>query len=64
MIVLSAQNVAKSFGVNEVLRDVSFTLQQGDRLGLVGVNGCGKCQRSCCNNQRTDEKEEKFRKTA
>ena len=42
MIVLSAQNVAKSFGVNEVLRDVSFTLQQGDRLGLVGVNGCGK----------------------
>ena len=42
MIVLSAQNVAKSFGVNEVLRDVSFTLQQGDRMGLVGVNGCGK----------------------
>ena len=42
MIVLSAQNVAKSFGVNEVLLDVSFTLQQGDRMGLVGVNGCGK----------------------
>ena len=42
MIILSAQNVAKSFGVNEVLRDISFTLQQGDRMGLVGVNGCGK----------------------
>ena len=42
MIVLSAQNVAKSFGVNTVLKDVSFTLQQGDRIGLVGVNGCGK----------------------
>ena len=42
MIVLSAQNVAKSFGVNEVLKDVTFTLQQGDRMGLVGVNGCGK----------------------
>ena len=42
MIVLSAQNVAKSFGVNEVLKDVSFTLQQGERMGLVGVNGCGK----------------------
>ena len=42
MIVLSAQNVAKSFGVNVVLKDVSFTLQQGDRIGLVGVNGCGK----------------------
>ena len=42
MIVLSAQNVAKAFGVNVVLKDVSFTLQQGDRIGLVGVNGCGK----------------------
>ena len=42
MIVLSAQNVAKAFGVNVVLKDVSLTLQQGDRLGLVGVNGCGK----------------------
>ena len=42
MIVLSAQNIAKSFGVNVVLKDVSFTLQQGDRMGLVGVNGCGK----------------------
>lgn len=42
MIVLSAQNVAKAFGVNVVLKDVSFTLQQGDRMGLVGVNGCGK----------------------
>ena len=42
MIVLSAQNIAKSFGVNAVLKDVSFTIQQGDRIGLVGVNGCGK----------------------
>ncbi|MBQ8618621.1 MAG: ABC-F type ribosomal protection protein [Clostridia bacterium] len=42
MIVLSAQNIAKSFGVNAVLKDVSFTMQQGDRIGLVGVNGCGK----------------------
>ncbi len=42
MIILSAQNIAKSFGVNAVLRDVSLTVQQGDRIGLVGVNGCGK----------------------
>ena len=42
MIVLSAQNVAKSFGINTVLKDVSFTLQHGDRMGLVGVNGSGK----------------------
>lgn len=42
MIVLSAQNIVKSFGVNTVLKDVSLTIQQGDRIGLVGVNGCGK----------------------
>ncbi len=42
MIVLSVQHVAKSFGVNEVLKDVSLTLQQGERMGMVGVNGCGK----------------------
>ncbi|MBQ7305615.1 MAG: ABC-F family ATP-binding cassette domain-containing protein, partial [Clostridia bacterium] len=32
----------KSFGTNEVLRDASLTLQDGERMGLVGVNGCGK----------------------
>ena len=42
MIVLSAQSIAKSFGVNAVLKDVSLTLEQGERMGLVGVNGCGK----------------------
>lgn len=42
MIILSAQHIAKSFGVNAVLRDVFLTVQQGDRIGLVGVNGCGK----------------------
>lgn len=42
MIVLSCQKLSKSFGVNHVLQDVSFVLQTGQRLGLVGVNGSGK----------------------
>ncbi len=42
MILLSVQNVEKSFGAHEVLRDVSFSLQKGEKMGLVGVNGCGK----------------------
>lgn len=42
MILLSLQGVKKSFGANVVLRDVSLTLQDGERMGLVGVNGCGK----------------------
>ena len=42
MILLSLQGVKKSFGTNEVLRDASLVLQDAQRMGLVGVNGCGK----------------------
>ena len=42
MILLSLQGVTKSFGANQVLRDASLVLQDGQRMGLVGVNGCGK----------------------
>ncbi|MDD3410930.1 MAG: ABC-F family ATP-binding cassette domain-containing protein [Eubacteriales bacterium] len=42
MIVISIQGIQKSFGVHEVLRDVTFSLQKGEKMGLVGVNGCGK----------------------
>lgn len=42
MIILAVQDVRKSFGTHEVLKSVSFTLQERDRMGLVGVNGCGK----------------------
>ena len=42
MIVLTVQNLQKAYGGNAVLRDVSFTLQERQRMGLVGVNGCGK----------------------
>ncbi len=42
MIVLTIQNLRKAFGGNEVLKDVNLTLQDHQRMGLVGVNGCGK----------------------
>ena len=42
MIILALQDIRKSFGTHEVLKSVSFTLQAGERMGLVGVNGCGK----------------------
>ncbi len=42
MIILALQNVRKSFGTHEVLKSVSFTLQERERMGLVGVNGSGK----------------------
>ena len=42
MILISVQELQKSFGVHEVLRSVTFSLQKGEKMGLVGVNGCGK----------------------
>jgi len=42
MILISVQDLEKSFGTHEVLRGVSFSLQKGEKMGLVGVNGCGK----------------------
>ena len=40
--LLGAQNVVMSYGGQPVLRDVSFTLHAGDRVGLIGRNGSGK----------------------
>ena len=42
MIIMALQDVKKSFGTHEVLKSVSFTLQEGERMGMVGVNGSGK----------------------
>ena len=42
MILISVQELQKSFGIHEVLRSVTFSLQKGEKMGLVGVNGCGK----------------------
>ncbi len=42
MIILEIRGIEKAFGGNEVLKNVSMTLQNGQRMGLVGVNGCGK----------------------
>jgi ABC transport system ATP-binding/permease protein len=41
-VVLEAHGVAKRFGERTVLREISFTLQKGERVGIVGPNGVGK----------------------
>jgi ATP-binding cassette subfamily F protein 3 len=42
MIVFQVQKLSKSFGDKEVLRQVSLSVQEKDRIGLIGANGSGK----------------------
>jgi ABC transport system ATP-binding/permease protein len=41
-ILLSAQDLGHAFGARALFDDVSFTLADGDRVGLIGPNGAGK----------------------
>ncbi|MEJ2211682.1 MAG: ABC-F family ATP-binding cassette domain-containing protein [Anaerolineae bacterium] len=40
--MLQVSNVSKSFGDNLLFEKVSFTVNAGERAGLIGPNGCGK----------------------
>jgi ATP-binding cassette subfamily F protein uup len=40
--VIDAEHVTKRFGDREVIRDFSFRVTRGDRIGVVGANGTGK----------------------
>ena len=42
MIILSATGITKAYGINTILSDISFHVNQGDKIGIVGDNGAGK----------------------
>ena len=42
MIALSTNDLALRYGVVTIFENVSFSIEENDRLGIVGVNGCGK----------------------
>jgi ATP-binding cassette subfamily F protein 3 len=42
LIILQVKNLSKSYGVQEIFSQVSFTLNEGEKVGLIGPNGTGK----------------------
>ncbi|WP_166238303.1 ABC-F family ATP-binding cassette domain-containing protein [Paenibacillus turpanensis] len=42
MIVLTAEGLSKSYGVKTLFKNISLHIEEGSRIGLIGVNGSGK----------------------
>lgn len=42
MTILSLESISKQYGPRSLFQDVSFGMLKGERLGIIGVNGCGK----------------------
>ena len=40
--MLTAHHLSKTYGIQPILQDISFSISAGERVGLVGPNGCGK----------------------
>ncbi len=42
MIEISLSNIQKTFGYNNILKNINFDIKTGDKVSLIGENGCGK----------------------
>ena len=42
MAILQVQNLEKHFGTTQVLKDISFELEQGQAMAIIGSSGSGK----------------------
>ena len=41
-MILSCSNISKSFGENDVLKHISFHIEEHEKAAVVGINGAGK----------------------
>lgn len=41
-MILACQNITKSFGTNEILKNASFHIEEREKTAIVGINGAGK----------------------
>lgn len=41
-MILSCQNISKSFGDTVILKNVSFNIEEHDKAAIIGINGAGK----------------------
>ena len=42
MIEININGLGKFYGANRVFKNISFSIKKGERIGLIGPNGCGK----------------------
>jgi ATP-binding cassette subfamily F protein uup len=42
MTIFTLRSLKKDFGIKEILKDASFSIDEGDKVGLIGINGSGK----------------------
>ena len=42
MIILSCKDICKSYGIRDILKDITFSINEGDKVGIIGANGEGK----------------------
>ncbi len=62
--IINVQGISKAFGANPLFQNVSFTVTEGDRIGLIGPNGSGKSTllRILAGDEHPDSGEVAFRK--
>lgn len=62
--VIEVKHLSKTFGTNQVLKDIDFTVSQGDVISVIGPSGSGKSTMLRCITFSKPRQEETFSITA